>query len=366
MIVRRVGGLAALALAMILEMSCGEVYRPVVIPINPTPPNPANFHAVFGISNNVAFNQGTALQIDVSGDTNIGVANMGVNPTHAAAIPNGSRVFVASAGSLYSGDSDLITGFTPAADSTVGIGLGTPTTFTFPNVGNGISSNITAISEAGNVVTATLGAALGTAPVGAVINVSGVTESGYDGSFPITSVTGTTVQYLNSVTGLAASSGGTVHAADHVFLLAGLCSNHRIHRSLRCKLRSRRRAQLQSQQHRFRCVIERCVELDREHHVSSSGRAPRGSRRNAQRPASLRGESGQRHSRGSFSKGSFDAWNNHRWEHSGVGSGAFRQPTPLRAYPRGWKPGPDRHGFEHRFGESDKFGGRSGSEFPFV
>ncbi len=119
MIVRRVGGLAALALAMILEMSCGEVYRPVVIPINPTPPNPANFHAVFGISNNVAFNQGTALQIDVSGDTNIGVANMGVNPTHAATIPNSSRVFVASAGSLYAGDSDLITAFTPAADSTL-------------------------------------------------------------------------------------------------------------------------------------------------------------------------------------------------------------------------------------------------------
>ncbi|MGA7753975.1 MAG: hypothetical protein WCB05_14165 [Candidatus Sulfotelmatobacter sp.] len=205
---RRVGGLAAIALATILWMSCGQVYRPVVIPVNPTPPSPANFHAVFGISNNVPFNPGTALQIDVSGDSDIGVADMGVSPTHAAALPNNSRVFVASAGSLYAGDSDVITAFTPAGDSRVATGLGTPTTFTFPGASAGPSSTITAISEAGNTVTMTLNTALGTAQVGSVINVSGVGVAGYDGSFPISSVTGTTIQYLNSTTGLAASSGG--------------------------------------------------------------------------------------------------------------------------------------------------------------
>ena len=88
---RRVGWLAAIALATLLEISCGQVYRPVVIPISTTPPNPANFHAVFGISANAPVNPGTALQIDVSGDTNIGVANMGMNPTHAAILPNNSR-----------------------------------------------------------------------------------------------------------------------------------------------------------------------------------------------------------------------------------------------------------------------------------
>ena len=72
-----------------------------------TPPNPANFHAVFGISANVPFNPGTALQIDVSGDSDIGAANMGVNPTHAAILPNNSRVFVASAGSLFQGEADV-------------------------------------------------------------------------------------------------------------------------------------------------------------------------------------------------------------------------------------------------------------------
>ena len=130
---RRVGWVAVVALATWL-LSCGQVYRPVVIPISVTPPNSANYHAVFGISANVPFNQGTALQIDVSGDSDIGQANMGVNPTHAAILPNNSRVFVASAGSLYPGDTDVVTAFFPASNGSVATGLGTPTTFSFPNI----------------------------------------------------------------------------------------------------------------------------------------------------------------------------------------------------------------------------------------
>jgi DNA-binding beta-propeller fold protein YncE len=131
---RRVGWVAAVALATWLELSCGQVYRPVVIPISITPPNPANFHEVFGISANVPFNQGTALQIDVSGDTDIGQANMGVNPTHAAVLPNNSRVFVASAGSLFQGETDVVTAFSPASAISTATGLGTLTTFSLPNV----------------------------------------------------------------------------------------------------------------------------------------------------------------------------------------------------------------------------------------
>src|ERR1700680_5204542 len=115
---RRVGWVAAIALATWLEISCGQVYRPVVIPVSITPPNPANFHAVFGISANVPFNPGTALQIDVSGDTSIGVANLGVNPTHAVILPNNSRVFVAGAGSLFKGDSVVDTASFRAGVST--------------------------------------------------------------------------------------------------------------------------------------------------------------------------------------------------------------------------------------------------------
>ena len=93
------GGLAGIVLATMLWMSCGDVYRPVVLPINPTPPNPSSFRAVFGVTANAPLNPGSALQIDVSGDSNIGTANMGETPTHAAVVPANSRVFVTSAGS---------------------------------------------------------------------------------------------------------------------------------------------------------------------------------------------------------------------------------------------------------------------------
>ena len=130
---RRVGWLMAIAVAAWLEISCGQVYRPVVIPTETTRPNPANFHAVFGISSNVPFNPGSALQIDVSGDSDIGAANMGVNPTHATILANNSRVFVTSAGSLSTGDADTIMAFTPASSGQTATGLGSPTIFSLPS-----------------------------------------------------------------------------------------------------------------------------------------------------------------------------------------------------------------------------------------
>ncbi len=206
---RRVAGLALAAISILLWASCGQVYRPVVIPVASNPPNPANFHQVFAISSNVASSPGTALQIDVSGDSNIGVENMGINPTHAAVLPNNSRVFVASAGSLTFGDSDVITSFTPAFASVTGGGLGNPLTFTLPNVGPNQSSAITSISESGNLVTVVLTSAIGQATVGGPIVISGVIPGGYDGNFTITSVSGTTIQYNDPISGLAGASGGT-------------------------------------------------------------------------------------------------------------------------------------------------------------
>ena len=220
---RRVGWIAAVGLVTLILMSCGQVYRPVVIPIATNPPNPQNFHAVFGISSNASSNPGSVLQIDVSGDTNIGVANMGINPTHAAALPSNQRVFVASAGSLTPGLPDTITAFSPAAQSAIATGIGSLTVFSLPNVGPNQSSAITDIREAtpnSNTVTVTLSQAIGLAAVGGQIVISGVNISGYNGNFVITSVSGsgTTIQYSDCVntasgpvcaTGLAATSGGT-------------------------------------------------------------------------------------------------------------------------------------------------------------
>src|SRR5215471_15125674 len=208
---RRVVRLAATALATLITISCGQVYRPVVIPIATNPPNPQNFHAVFGISSNVSSNPGSALQIDVSGDTNIGVANMGINPTHAAALPDNLRVFVASAGSVIPGNPDTITSFSPAAQATVATGIGLLTVFSLPNVGPNQSSAITDIREAinSNTVTVTLSQAIGLAAKGGQIVISGVNIGAYNGNFVITSVSGNTIQYTNPIQGLLETTGGT-------------------------------------------------------------------------------------------------------------------------------------------------------------
>jgi hypothetical protein len=215
MSLRRVGCLAASLVATVLWMSCGQVYRPVVIPIANNPPNPANFHAVFTINNNLAPNPGTALQIDVSGDSSIGQANMGINPTHAALLSN-NRVLVASAGSVMNGASDVVTSFIPAAGTSIGAGIGTTITFTFPNVGPNQSSAITAISESGNVVTVTLASSIPQATVGGAIVISGVVIPGgglntgaYNGNFTIASVSGTTITYTDPISGLNPATSGT-------------------------------------------------------------------------------------------------------------------------------------------------------------
>ena len=138
---RGVGRFALVALPILLWAGCGQVYRPVVIPCTtggipgcPTeqPPSPSNFHAVFGISNNVPTSPGGAMQIDVEGDSIIGETptsetdspNLGNIPTYGAVLPNDSKVFVTSAGSLVTGGLDVVSSFVPAIQSRTATGLG--------------------------------------------------------------------------------------------------------------------------------------------------------------------------------------------------------------------------------------------------
>jgi YVTN family beta-propeller protein len=146
---RRAGQLAATMLATLIGLSCGQVYRPVVIPCSAGQlpgcpiqqnPNPANFHEVFAINTNVASFPGTAMQIDVSGDSVIAATSndpsganvIGPNPTHATILPNNSRLFVAVAGSLNPGMADSVVAFSPAFESTTATGFGTVSTFGLP------------------------------------------------------------------------------------------------------------------------------------------------------------------------------------------------------------------------------------------
>jgi len=184
---RRVGRLTAIGVLTLVCLSCGEVYRPVVIPLSTTPPTPGGFHTVFSISANVPTYPGGAMQIDVTGDSIAGETptsdkskpNLGDNPTHAAVLPNNSRVFVASAGSVIPGGVDVLSSFAPAFQSTIATGLGSVTTVSLPTgsqpvfvnttqnnfvyVANYNSNSVSAISTLTNSITNS--APVGTHPV---------------------------------------------------------------------------------------------------------------------------------------------------------------------------------------------------------
>ena len=166
------GRLAVLVLASVICISCGDVYRPTIVPQPVVPPNPQNFHAVFTANTNGMANPGSALQVDVSGDSNAGITNVGIAPVHLAVQAGASsvltRVWSANPGS------SSVTVF--AAAGTLG-SISTPTTInlrqdptspapmpvfvhsTEPGtmyVANFATDNVTVIGTATNAITATI------------------------------------------------------------------------------------------------------------------------------------------------------------------------------------------------------------------
>jgi YVTN family beta-propeller protein len=108
----RVLGVSILGLICV---SCGDQYRPVAIPIVPPPPDPQAVHFVLVFSVNGANDPGASSRVDISGDTNIGVAQLGLGPAHATLIPNGARVYAANT------REDSISSYSPTPGSTATI-----------------------------------------------------------------------------------------------------------------------------------------------------------------------------------------------------------------------------------------------------
>jgi hypothetical protein len=63
---------------------CGDTFRPIIIPNPPTFPNPAAAHTVVSINDNGSFVAGSAMAIDVSGDSISSIANTDIHPIFAA------------------------------------------------------------------------------------------------------------------------------------------------------------------------------------------------------------------------------------------------------------------------------------------
>ncbi|HUK25602.1 MAG TPA: YncE family protein [Terriglobales bacterium] len=117
----RVSRASALLALFLVCVSCGDIYRPVAIPTTPNPPSPKSSHYVLFLSvnggNNVSSgglnDPGASTRIDVSGDTNVGIAHLGLTPVHAALLPSGGTVYVANQ------MEDTISYYSPSAPSTV-------------------------------------------------------------------------------------------------------------------------------------------------------------------------------------------------------------------------------------------------------
>ena len=100
----RAGRVLAVLAIILIEAGCGEYFRPIAIPITPNPPTPSSLHYVITLSSNGVcppqFSQpcapGASSRIDVSGDSSVGTAQVGLAPVHAMLLPGGSQVYVAN------------------------------------------------------------------------------------------------------------------------------------------------------------------------------------------------------------------------------------------------------------------------------
>src|ERR1700720_84213 len=62
---------------------CGDTFRPIIIPNPPTFPDPRAAHTAVSINDNGTIAQGSAMVVDVSGDSDVSVANVGLVPVYA-------------------------------------------------------------------------------------------------------------------------------------------------------------------------------------------------------------------------------------------------------------------------------------------
>ncbi|HEV2714475.1 MAG TPA: hypothetical protein VGU64_04370 [Terriglobales bacterium] len=196
MSVRRLAGSTAVFWLLLVCSGCGDQFRPVATPITPPPPDPKPFHFIFVVNRNGANDPGTATRIDVSGDSNVGVARVGLSPVHASFVPNGSRIYVAN--SLENTVSSYaLTSITPVTTTSLPLGSTPVFVHTTENgtmyVANAGSKSVAAISTISNAVTNNIALqfrpiALAETPDGKKIYAVGSDDSGVGSVISINSI----------------------------------------------------------------------------------------------------------------------------------------------------------------------------------
>ncbi|HEY1263861.1 MAG TPA: YncE family protein [Terriglobales bacterium] len=176
--------MAGLLVAVAIELSCGDVFRPIAIPSNPHPPDPESLHFALVVADNGpdvcppqpplppgapcddSAHPSTSSRIDVSGDTNVGTATVGLGPVHAGLTPSGSQAFVVN--KLEDTVSSYPTS-TATTVNTISLPLGSQPVFAHTTesgnvyIANSGNDTVSVISTSRNVVTRTI--AVGSRPV---------------------------------------------------------------------------------------------------------------------------------------------------------------------------------------------------------
>jgi len=93
---KRSTGIAVITLITLFAIGCGQTYRPIATPILEPGGDPGNLHHAIVVSQN-GLSQGSATNVDTTGDTNVGNIVAGVAPVHAAFVSN-SRTYIANQG----------------------------------------------------------------------------------------------------------------------------------------------------------------------------------------------------------------------------------------------------------------------------
>jgi YVTN family beta-propeller protein len=153
------GGIALLAVLTlaVFAIGCGDVFRPVAVPIAGPPGDPQNTSFAFAISQNAPATAGSILQINVPGDSAVFSTPTGLGPVHAAFLPPGeSRIFVANR------DDDTVTTYLPSLTSLA------PTVLNLPS---GSKPVFLATTETGKMYVANVGDLSVSPPVSSSVGV---------------------------------------------------------------------------------------------------------------------------------------------------------------------------------------------------